>query len=197
MYRIAHFTAWMKLADYVGGYRHAERFLAYCKPCKRYGACWSCPPFDFDTEEYLSAYERVYLIGTKIVLHERTIAENRGIQPCMKTAHDILEKVRPGLDEKLLELERRYPASRAFFAGTCHVCPADVCTRIEGEACLFPEKVRPSLESFGFDIGRTASELLHIELKWSQDGVLPEYFTLVSGFLTQDIVPEFGLLDEE
>ena len=44
----------------------------------------------------------------------------------------------------------------------------------------------PSLESLGFDIGKTASELLGIELKWSEPGSsgLPEYFTLVSGFFS-------------
>ena len=41
-------------------------------------------------------------------------------------------------------------------------------------------------ESLGFDIGKTASELLGIELKWSEPGSsgLPEYFTLVSGFFS-------------
>ena len=38
----------------------------------------------------------------------------------------------------------------------------------------------------GYDIGKTASELLGIELKWSEPGSsgLPEYFTLVSGFFS-------------
>ena len=42
------------------------------------------------------------------------------------------------------------------------------------------DRVRPSLEAFGFDIGAISSELLHNELKWSRDGQFPEYFTLVS-----------------
>ena len=194
MYRITHTLAEIKLADYVAGYRQAEQFIAYCKACRRYGACWSCPPFAFDTGDYLSPYEMACIIGTKIVLHESTIADNKGQESCEKTANDILEKVRPGLDGALLELERQYPVSKAFFAGTCHVCPASACTRIEGNPCLFPEKARPSLESFGFDIGRTAAELLKIELQWSRDGILPEYLTLVSGFLTREAIPDFPLV---
>lgn len=52
--------------------------------------------------------------------------------------------------------------------------------------CRYPDRIRPSLESLGFDIGKTASELLGIELKWSEPGSsgLPEYFTLVSGFFS-------------
>lgn len=194
MYGILHFIAEVNLADYLKDYRDAPRFMEYCKVCERYDACWSCPPFGFDPEEYISPYETAYLIGTKIILNENTIENNRGWDKCRKTASGILKRVRAGLDRKLLALEKQYPVSRAFFAGTCCICPASACTRIEGRACIVPEKIRPSLESFGFDIGKTSSELLHIELKWSQDGILPEYLTLVSGFFTQETIPDFSLV---
>ena len=188
---LTHFITAIERTDYVKDYRDAARFMEYCKVCNRYDACWSCPPFEFDAEEYLSSYEMAYIIGTKIVLNESTIRENRGWDECRKTASGVLEKVRPRLDRKLLALERRHSDSKAFFAGTCHVCPSDVCTRIEKKPCIAPEKIRPSLESFGFDIGKTSSELLNIELKWSSNGILPEYFTLVSGFFTRRAIPEF------
>ena len=38
------------------------------------------------------------------------------------------------------------------------------------------------VESAGFDIAHTTSELFGIELKWGTDGSLPEYLTLVCGF---------------
>jgi predicted metal-binding protein len=190
---IRHFVTEVKLADYLRDYRDAARFMEYCKTCNRYGACWSCPPFEFDTEEYLSPYGTAYVIGTKIVLDEKTIEENRGWEKCMKTAHAILKKVRPVLDRHLLALEKRHPVSRAFFAGTCHICSAEACTRIEGRACIAPEKIRPSLESFGFDIGKTSAELLNVELQWSRNGLLPEYLTLVSGFFTRQTIPDFSL----
>jgi hypothetical protein len=64
------------------------------------------------------------------------------------------------------------------------VCSQDKCTRIEGKLCIFPDKIRPSLESFGFDVSQTSLRLLNVEMKWSRDGVLPPYFVLVSGFFT-------------
>jgi predicted metal-binding protein len=60
----------------------------------------------------------------------------------------------------------------------------DKCTRIKGKPCISPDKVRPSLESFGFDVSKTSLQLLNVEMKWSLEGVLPPYFVLVSGFLT-------------
>lgn len=53
--------------------------------------------------------------------------------------------------------------------------------------CLHPDKVRPSLEAFGFDIGRTLSELFGIRLLWGKDGILPEYLMLVSGLFHNSV----------
>ena len=184
MYSVSHHTAKIALADYAANYRDAEKFIVYCKACKRYGACWSCPPFDFDVEKCLSSYETALIIGTKIVLSAEVIRENTGWTRCTATTYRIIGEVRSDLDAKLLELESKFPGGRAFFAGTCQICPADKCTRIQGEPCVAPSRIRPSLESFGFDIVKTADELLNIEMKWSRDGVLPEYFTPVSGFFS-------------
>ncbi|MDE7458334.1 MAG: DUF2284 domain-containing protein, partial [Muribaculaceae bacterium] len=65
----------------------------------------------------------------------------------------------------------------------CLHCPESQCTRKCGEPCRHPDKVRPSLEAFGFDIGRTLSELFNIKLLWGKNGVLPEYLVLVSALL--------------
>lgn len=89
-----------------------------------------------------------------------------------------METERKRTDDLLLELEKTHNG-RAFFPGSCLLCSS--CTRAEGKPCLYPERVRPSLEACGFDIGKTSSELLNIELKWGEHGKMPEYLTLVSG----------------
>lgn len=154
--------------EYIRSYRDTTKFIVFCKQCKQYGNCWSCPPFSFDTDKYLSGYSTVLLIGTKITSPDK----------------DTFIKERKKLDSLLLQMEARHPDSKAFFAGFCHGCGDQPCSRITGEPCRFPEKRRPSLEALGFDIGRTASELLGIELKWGSGGEAPEYLTLVSGFFT-------------
>lgn len=88
------------------------------------------------------------------------------------------------MDQKLLMLEKHNPQSKVFLAGTCHICSKEKCTRIKREPCIAPESIRPSLEAFGFDISKTSSELLKVEMLWSKNGILPEYFTLVSGIFT-------------
>lgn len=183
-YRIEHHTAHVGFDEYNGRYRDPDKFIAFCKRCDKYGHCWVCPPYDFDTDEYLSGYANVYLLGTKIIPEEAARLENDTPEKAQKAGREMLAQVRQLIDPQLLGTEHRYPGSKAFFAGTCFQCPGGSCTRPQGKPCMHPGRIRPSLEAFGFDIGKTAGELLHIELQWSKDGTLPEYFTLVSGLFT-------------
>jgi predicted metal-binding protein len=193
MYTTNNIVTKINLAEYICNYRHADKFIVYCKKCNRYDTCWSCPPFDFNTDAELSHYKTAWIIGTKINLENDVIETYRGWNLCTPLTYRIVKKVRRTLDNKLLNLEKKYAGSRAFFAGTCHLCPPEKCTRIIGKPCIFPEKVRPSLESFGFDISQTSLHLLNVEMKWSRDGVLPPYFVLVSGFLTNGDVSQLKL----
>ena len=62
---------------------------------------------------------------------------------------------------------------RAFtYVGNCFYRPKGTCTRAEGKPCRHPDLVRPSPETYEFDIVRTASELFGIELKWGKEGLL-------------------------
>lgn len=177
MYQTTDTIAHIQATTYINAYRDVDKFIGFCKQCGEYGNCWSCPPFSFDTEEYLSGYENVLIIGTKITPDAPLLLDEQA-------GRDIIALERSKLDNALLALERRYPSGKAFFAGFCNSCGKESCTRNQGKPCRHPQNMRPSLESLGFDIGRTASDLLGIELKWSSDGTLPEYLTLVSGFFT-------------
>lgn len=181
MYTFSHAVSSVPVVEYIADYRDADRFIAYCKECKRYDRCWSCPPFHFDALEYISAYKTAFIIGTQIVpdtFAMKDSSQNR------KVGYRMIEEVRSVLDPKLLNMETLLSGSRAFFAGTCYICPAEKCERIFGRPCIAPDRMRPTLEAFGFDIGKTTSQLLGMEMKWGKNGALPEYFILVSGFFT-------------
>ena len=92
------------------------------------------------------------------------------------------------MDKRLLALEEEYNG-RAFYAGSCILCPWEECARRSGKACRYPSRIRRSLEACGFDLGRTTSELFGIEMKWSENRNLPEYLLLVSGFLSDRETP--------
>ena len=183
-YTLNHSSAKVGVEELIHRFRDTKKFIGYCKECNRYNACWACPPFDFNADEYLMSRQIANIIGTKIILTEDVINQHRGLEQCTKISYEIIGAVRRELDNTLLDMEKQYPESRAFFAGTCRICPLGKCMRITEKACISPERIRPSLEALGFDVSKISADLLNIEMKWSHDGVLPEYFTLVSVFFS-------------
>lgn len=173
-YQIENYTADIPVEDYISGFRDEQYFHELCKQCTNYGNSWGCPPFDFDTEDFLRQYSHVHLMAAKITPEDNDI-------PVEDTQRFILpERIR--IERELLDMEKKYGGRSFAYIGKCLHCPDGRCTRTCGKPCLHPDKVRPSLEAFGFDITKTLSELFGIELLWGKDGKLPEYLVLVSGF---------------
>jgi predicted metal-binding protein len=188
-YALTHSSVKIGVKELIHAYRDTDKFLAYCRACNRYNACWSCPPFDFNADDYLTSYQTARIIGTKITLDKEAVHNHQGWDKCTKISYEIIGEVRKSLDNMLLTMEKKYPESKAFFAGSCHLCPKGECTKISGKPCISPESIRPSLEALGFDVSKISAELLNIEMQWSRDGILPEYFTLVSGFFSVNEIP--------
>ncbi|MBQ9644926.1 MAG: DUF2284 domain-containing protein [Prevotella sp.] len=159
--------------SYVDGYRDAERFLDCCRQCRAYGHRHGCPPFDYDPIDVISRYEHLRIIGAKIMVDDRSLP--------LSEVNSLMAPVAIELNTELLQMEAETGGVACGFAGTCPYCNGAPCTRLRGKPCRHPDKVRPSLEAWGFDIGKTAQQLLGIELKWGTDGRAPEYLTLVCG----------------
>lgn len=193
MYTITHSTTEISSRNYIDQYRDTTRFIGYCKACDRYGRCWACPPFEFDSESYIPSDGYIYIIGTKISFTPHLISTNTDSGQCVHITTQIIKEVRVELDQKLVALEKVFPGSKAFFAGTCLLCDKEQCTRIKDQPCITPKQIRPSLEAIGFDVAKSAEELLNIPLKWGNENKFPEYITLVSGFFCNKKIPLFFL----
>lgn len=167
--RAEDFEVTMPARDYIERFRDAERFMECCRQCKAFGHTWACPPFSHDCEAELRRYSTVFLKATKIYFRSRDAARyERQVLP---------ERWR--LESEMRRMER-LTGGRAFVnVGRCLHCPEGNCTRLSGEPCRHPELVRPSLEAYGFDLTRTATELFGIDMKWGAGGQLPEYLTLI------------------
>ena len=173
-YITENFTTNISVDEYILRFRDEKRFIELCKQCSNYGNSWGCPPFDFDTGAFLRQYKYAYLMATKIVPIEKGIPIDK--------SQELIRPERIRIEKELLKLELRFG---------CLYCPDSECARKCNRPCLHPDKVRPSLEAFGFDIAHTLSELFGIELLWSNNGILPEYLVLVSGFFhnsTENII---------
>lgn len=183
-YTLSYHFYKLRAANYIREYRNVEKFIAFCKECNRYDNCWVCPPYEQDALAGSENCEFVYLIGTQIVPLQEEKQHTFSGQEKQKISWQLLKEVRAKIDPCLRKLEIEYPASRVFYAGTCHLCPENECRKIRRLPCCHPDLIRPSLEASGFDLGRTAAELLHLPLKWCKAGEWPDYWMLISGIFT-------------
>ena len=182
-------------AEYIAEYRDIKRFIKLCKECKCYTRTWTCPPFETETGSYIDNkgqkiedFSIATIIGVKINLELELRLTPKSNEELNALTYKVLSEVRREVDEKLLRLEHQISPSLLYYAGPCMLCPPNECSRINQQPCRYPEKMRSTLEADGFDIGRTCSELLGVEIKWCDKLVLPEYFTLCYGFLGNEVV---------
>ena len=185
--KIHHCVATIPAGEYVRKYRDIPKFLGCCQQCPGFGKTWSCPPFDFDISGMFDGFSQAMVFGTQIFFDEDTRAECKTQNQSRLAAGKAIKQAWTSLLPFLYDLESRFAGSR-IFVGRCRLCPNQECTRISGLPCRHPADMRHSLESVGFDLNRTAKDLLGIELLWSTDGTLPEYLTLVTALFTRETV---------
>lgn len=161
--------------EYIALYRDAPRVEGYCLSCRNYGKSWECPPFSYNPIERLRSHTHLLIMATKITPTGKKIP--------ISQVQEFLRPERLRAEQLLRQWEAERGGLAFAYAGYCLYCPAGTCTRPEGLPCRHPHLARPSLEAYGFDIARTTSQLLGIELQWSTDGYLPQYLTLVGGLL--------------
>ncbi len=175
--------------EYIARFHDAERIAGYCRACPNYGRSWACPPYDFDPEEVMRPYRFIHIVASRIYPAAADL-------PFSESGRLIIPE-RRRLMSRLLHLEKLHAGRSFSYMGSCLNCPAGTCTRLSGQPCRHPELVRPSLEAFGFDIGKSVEELFGFGLKWSNNGLIPEYLTLVGGFIhnNPDLTDEDFLFD--
>lgn len=183
MYTIETTINKVKTDNLIKNYCDKERVEGYCKECSKYSKNWSCPPYDFNTEDYIRQFENIYIIGTKVIIDESTIEKIRTKEEINKYSYETVIAVRKMIYDRLIKLEKEYCGSKIINSGNCTICKE--CTRNQNVKCRHEDDIRYSLESLGFDVGKITKELLNIELKWPTNK-LPEYLTLASGFMTND-----------
>ena len=171
-YTVETFSVDIPVEDYMARFRDVARFMKPCQECGNYGRSWGCPPFDFDTDEFLRSYRYAHIIAKKITPLSQEIS--------IDEAQALIRPERVKTENELLVMERIWGGRSFSFVGQCLYCGDRDCRRECGLPCLHPDKVRPSLEAFGFDIEKTLRELFGLKLLWGENGRLPEYIVLVS-----------------
>lgn len=184
MYTTEDITQTIGINEMLAEYVNEKEFIKYCKACANYKQKWSCPDYDFSPMNIWQKYDKLFLLGRKIIYDESLLNKTYSPDEIKSIMNDSLTNERSKLDEIILTKEKTTPNSLALYAGSCTLCPS--CTRSEQKPCRFPEKMRYSVESLGGNAALLTEQLLNVPLKWGKDGKLPEYFTLVCGLLYKE-----------
>ncbi len=196
IYTTERYEAVVSVEHYLEKFVDVDTFLEACKACPNYEKIWSCPSYDFDVIEYWNQYKTLELTAIKIIFDEAVAGKQLTKEEQEEITKNSIWEVKAQLAAELYEREKAVPGSISLSAGSCTLCKdagvyaedgselcESFCTRLKGEPCRFPDKMRYSIESLGGNVGTTLSELMEIELEWIQEGKLPSYFVLVSGLL--------------
>lgn len=184
MYNLDYIFNETSMTNFKKDYHNPKVFLELCKKCKNFNNLWSCPPYNFNINNLIDKYSNVYLIATKINFSNRTIDKiphDKIKDFTYKTLADVRKEIGVGL----LDIEKKHSDSISLYAGSCLICKE--CTRPQNIPCRYPDKMRYSLESLGFDVSKIANDLLNTPILWSSNK-LPEYFTLVSAVFTNNVI---------
>ena len=176
----------MPLSTFRQKYQDRKKYMAYCRECPRYNMVWSCPPLAFDVDGYLNRFSCVTVLCAKIILSSHVIIEADKPEKIKTVGWDILLSVKLDMEEKLRRLEKNILGSVSLSSGGCNLCK--VCSRKDGQPCRQPDKMRYSLDAFGFDLTAITKDMFDIDILWCKER-LPDYFTLIHGILTEDEVP--------
>lgn len=184
--KLIHHTKLINAKTYINNYCKPLEFVVYCKACNKFNKCWACPPFSYDPIQLLNKYKFTYVIGTQVILEAEDVEQTYDSKQQRELLDKVMFDVRQKIDPVLMKIEGNFKDTLALFAGTCHLCPELGCTRSLNKPCRYPNQIRPSLEAYGFDISKTTSELLGIDLKWGEKGKLPPYLILVSAIMCNE-----------
>lgn len=168
-------------------YQDRDKFMAFCRECPRYDSLWSCPSLSFDVDKFLEPYAWINLLCAKIHLDDETIRAADTADKIKAMGWDIVSVVKLDTDDRLRKLEAQVPESLSLSSGGCNLCKT--CTRKSGSPCRQPDKMRYSLDAFGFDLTAITKDVFHIDILWCKDS-LPKYFTLIHGLLADKPVSE-------
>lgn len=182
-YEIQLLEAEITVGELLKDYYNKEYFETLCRKCPNYGRLWSCPPYDFSPIEYLQGYERLTVLGMKLLLPESLRRETLLKEDVAEVTEAIMREAKEQRDAQLLRTEKSQAHCRMLSSGGCRLCSR--CARESGMPCRQKGRMRYSLESLGCDVTRLAKDKLSLELLWAGER-LPEYFVLVNGLLWRE-----------
>ncbi len=178
--------------------------LDFCKNCSNYNINYSCPNFSFDRLKWLRQYSNAMLILTAVPTQQ--LAGHREQLRAQNLMSDTLKKYNSAnaeldlyarvsmyafdqmkylLNSRLLALEKTADNVVSIPPGSCTYC--EVCAKVNGKPCLYPEKLRYSLEALGFLVSQVLDVFFDYRIDWQNRDFGEDFVTISALFSTVPI----------
>lgn len=179
MSEIKKLTCDVEVSEYYEKYVDFEEVSKLCiEEQEMLGYNWNYPPFDFDVDEIWNSYNKLKIIAFKIDFSQEEL-DHEFTDTELEYVLKRFERMKVKLMNEIYMLESQ--DSLGLFLGKCNLCMK--CTREFGMPCKMPPRMRYSLESLGAYVDKTVEDYFGYEIKYAQDGKLPEYLIFVGGLL--------------
>lgn len=179
MSEIKKLTVDVDVSDYFERYVNFEEVSKLCiEEQETLGYNWNYPPFEFDVEDVWNSYNKLKIIAFKIDFSAEELEhtfDERELEFILKR----FERMKVKFMNEIYMLESE--DALGLFLGKCNLCMR--CTREFNMPCKMPFKMRYSLESLGAYVDKTVEDLFGFEIKYAENGKLPEYLIFVGGLL--------------
>lgn len=183
MAKVKIFKSTINIDDMIQKAYDKNKFLELCKACSNYDQIHNCPPFDFETRDFLKNYKFFTAFALKLIFSKKEIENNNSWQKSIDFTALTLMPCKKILHEEMLKVEKLYENSLFLTMGSCNEC--EICEKKNNNPCKHPEKMRYSIEALGFDVTKILKDYFDIEIKWAVEGI-PEYYTLLCGLLSEE-----------
>lgn len=144
--------------------------------CPSYGHSWACPPEAPYLEEFVSKFNKFYLIYYKLNLNEHIdkIKDNYPEMSESQLKNKLLvgnllrSRLENEINKFIEDNQGKYTEKLVLWDGFCRTCFNERdkgCTYDSGQPCRYPDKKRYSMEAVGIDVDRTTKNL-KIPIEW-------------------------------
>lgn len=161
-------------------YQNTVLFNDLCqRGCKNYNQKWSCPPNSPTYSSFSQGWNNLYVIFLHTEMQSFSDIKNPYLR--IKAANTMLKSRADRFIRKLYE-----DGGRPISTGSCRLCKP--CHYKLGEVCAHPDVMTYSYEAMGIDVDALVFECFGKHLLWYKKGYIPEYTSVVCGYLSNQII---------
>lgn len=158
-----------------------EKYFLLCKQgCKNYNQKWSCPPNTPTFSSFSEGWNNLYIIFLHVEMKFYSDIKNPYLR--VKAANTMLKSRADRFVRMLCKTE-----GRPITSGSCRLCKP--CHYKKGEKCAHPDIMAYSYEAMGINVDGLVYECFGRHLLWYRKGFIPEYTSVVCGFLSNQSIP--------